>query len=367
MTSIDTTSASGLAARLRRIIALHFDPVGGSPYWIERARALGLDAPRAIRTVADLAALGPMDMQALASRPVEDFVPASLTAQPRADWIVAETGGTMGQPCFAVYRQDEFEAGFVRPFLPAADRAGFPRGQAWLFVGPTGPHIIGRGAHGCAVAMGGPAPFYVDFDPRWARKLPDGSFARRRYLDHLIDQAMHVLTTQRIGVIFATPPVLEILADCAPAPARERVRGIHFGGMAVAARLRDKLTERFPHTVLLSGYGNTLFGMMPELRYDAATGIDYYPHGDRLVVQIVDAGGEDAARRIARPVAYGERGQVMVHRLDEMQLLANVLERDTAVRIAPPADAAALGFTSDGARDPQPIVDTATRPALGLY
>jgi hypothetical protein len=66
-------------------------------------------------------------------------------------------------------------------------------------------------------------------------------------------------------------------------------------------------------------------------------------------------------------VDYGERGQVVAHRLDETQLIVNMFERDTAIRIAPPSDAAADGFRLDGLRDPQPLVDQTIRPALGLY
>ena len=57
----------------------------------------------------------------------------------------------------------------------------------------------------------------------------------------------------------------------------------------------------------------------------------------------------------------------MAHRLDEMQLLVNVLERDTAVRIEPNAEAAADGFIQDGLRDPQPIVSETIKPVMGLY
>ena len=57
----------------------------------------------------------------------------------------------------------------------------------------------------------------------------------------------------------------------------------------------------------------------------------------------------------------------MVHRLDEMQFLANLVERDTAVRIEPATSAFADGFLQDGLRDPQPIVNELLKPAIGLY
>jgi hypothetical protein len=71
--------------------------------------------------------------------------------------------------------------------------------------------------------------------------------------------------------------------------------------------------------------------------------------------------------RIGQTVDYGQRGQVVVSRLDETQLIVNMIERDTAVRIPPLKGAAPDGFVLDGLRDPQPIMDAATRPALGLY
>lgn len=351
--------------RLRRMIALHFDPESGSPYWLELAGRLGFDPREDIRSAEDLARLGPMDQQALAGRPVEDFIPRSLLCR-RREFIFAETGGTLGDPKFAVHRDDEFAAAFVEPFVVAAGRAGFPRGANWLFVGPTGPHIIGRAAVACATELDSPAPFNVDFDPRWAKKLPEGSFARGRYIEHIRQQALRVLNTQHVGVIFSTPPVLEGLGERLAQDKRLAVRGIHFGGMAVTAQLREKLGGMFPNAVMLSGYGNTLLGMSPELSFAAAEGISYYPHGERLMLMVVPVDGDDA-ERIAGIVAYGECGQVMAHRLDETQLIVNLLERDSAVRVAPPEDAKADGFIHDGIRDPQPIVSETFKPALGLY
>ena len=353
-------------ARVCQTVALHFNPREGAPYWVEKAAAMHLDAPRAIRSLDDLALLGPMDSAALAQRPVEDFIPRRFLEQ-RARWIVAETGGTLGRPRFAVHREDEFQAAFVTPFVHAARRVGFPRKLNWLFIGPSGPHIIGKAARDCARALGSADPFGVDFDPRWARKLPEHSAGRMRYLAHIEAQALNVLNTQTIGVLFATPPVLASLAKKIDPNRRARIFGIHFGGMAVSTELRAQLSELFPAAAQLSGYGNTLFGVTPELSFRPETGIDYFPHGLRLVYRVVPRDIENEQARIAQIVPKGERGQVLVHRLDETQFIANMLERDTAVRVAPPDDAAADEFVLEGLRDPQPIVDNAIQPALGLY
>ena len=355
-----------LDERVRRIVALHFDPKFGSPYWIEKAGTLKLNAIGAIEGVDDLALLGPMDKAALSSRPVEEFVPKKFNDR-KSEWIIGETGGTLGHSSFAVHREDEFQSAFVDPFVAAASFANFPRELNWLLIGPSGPHIIGKAARACAKAMGSMDPFSVDFDPRWARKLPQESAARGRYLKHIEAQALDVIRTQHVGVLFATPPVLASLADTIEPEKRERIRGIHFGGMAVQSELRERLRSLFPKAVLLSGYGNTLFGVAPELGFSAETGIDYFAQGTRLVYRIVALDVKDEQERLMLVVSHGQRGQILAHRLDELQFIPNMLERDSAIRIAPPSDAAISGFVQDGLRDPQPIVDGAVKPALGLY
>jgi hypothetical protein len=353
--------------RLRRVVDLHFDPAGGSRYWLERARELGFDPRQRIRSLEDIALLGRMDERALASRPVEDFLPASIR-QRRPDLVVAETGGTTGESKFAVFREDEFREAFVEPFVAAAARCGFPRGESWLFLGPTGPHIIGKAARACARALGSPDPFMVDFDPRWARALADGSFAKSRYLHHLEDQALRVVETQHVGVLFTTPPVLDGLSEKMSPAQRQRVRGIHFGGLPLSPELRARLVELFPHAVLLSGYGNTLLGMMPELDWDADAGIGYFAHGTRLVVTVVRCEpGEESAGTPLRPAGPGERGRVLVHRLDETQFLANMLERDTALELLPAPGWEEAGFVLPGVREPLPVVTRSEKPKSGFY
>lgn len=365
MTQNLKTLQDTVAQRLMRIIDLHFDEANGSPYWIEKAAELGIDARRQIRSIEDLPLLGPMNTDALANRPAEDFIPRSLLHR-RREFIFAETAGTLGEPKFAVHAAEEFDLAFVRPFIAAAKRVGFPREVNWLFVGPSGPHIIGKAASSCAKAMGSPDVFAVDFDPRWAKKLVEGSFAGKRYLEHVQSQALRVLEVQNIEVIFSTPAVLQRLGERIDAEKRLMVRGVHLGGMSASKEFMQQLAEFFPNAVVLSGYGNTLFGMMPQLCYSKDSGIDYHPHGDRLVVSIVPHSDEKEPC-LHRPVEYGERGRVVVHRLDEAQFIANMVERDTAIRIKPCEDAASDGFILDGIRDPQPIVNEATKPVMGLY
>ena len=53
--------------------------------------------------------------------------------------------------------------------------------------------IIGKVVRELARQTGSMDPFSVDFDPRSAKRLADGSTARQRYLDHVTTQALDVL------------------------------------------------------------------------------------------------------------------------------------------------------------------------------
>ena len=358
-------SDTKLCLRLRHIIEIHFDKDNGAPYWLDRQKEIGVDISKSIQCVEDLPILGPMDEQALATRLVEDFIPRKFRHE--KDYILAETAGTLGSPKFAIHREDEFQSTFITPFVKAAQRISFPTNCHWLFVGPTGPHVIGRAARACARQMDAGDIFTVDFDPRWAKKLPSGSFAAQRYLEHIEAQALRVVEVQNIGVLFSTPAVLGSLAEKMSEKKRSAIEGIHLGGMSASTEFMDKMSEFFPNAVTLSGYGNTLFGMMPQLNYNRQNGFDYFPHGQRLILKVIPIAPDCGTRDISSCVEYGERGQLVVHRLDEMQFIANFVERDTAIRLQPNPDAKADGFVLDGIRDPQPIINEKTKPSIGLY
>ena len=331
---------------VRRIVRIHFDPHAGAPYWLERQRELGLDAITVVRGVDDLPKLGPMDEDALRDRPLLDFVPLSQREN-LVGAIVTETGGTTGPPKRTVFSREEFETAFVKPFVRVADYAGFPRGASWLWIGPSGPHVIGQAAAACAAAMESPQPFSIDFDPRWFRKLPPDSLARERYMEHLLEQALHVLAVEPISVIFTTPIMLERLAARMTVEQRERIRGVHYGGMRVEPKLlRAAQTEWFPNAVHLAGYGNSLFGVCMEFGGSADRPLRYYPYGSRHLLRLDEA------------------GRVVMSRLDPTVFIPNLPERDCGVLAPAPPDGPA-GFGS-GVQDPQPIISSGELTA-GIY
>lgn len=352
LAALPADAQSAVEARLARVLAVHFDPECGTPFWLDRAAKLGIDPRRDIHHIDDLQLLGETTQQELRSRPIRDLIPRRFHRQ-LDQFLIAQTGGATGDGVWTAWRRDEFEAAFITPFVEAAPFVGFPEREPWLYVGPTGPHIIGRAARVLARRMGGPEPFMVDFDPRWARKLAPGSFASQRYLEHVVDQAMAVIRSQDVGVLFATPPALLRLADRMSPEERERIRGVHYGGMALQAdSLRDLQLEHFPNAAHLSGYGNTLFGCCLELSAAPDRSLDYFPHGDRLTFD-VDASGPDA-------------GVVRFTRLDESFLIIRMPERDRSV-LVPPPKLAPSGFVLPGLRNPTPRNTTGQIAVRGLY
>jgi hypothetical protein len=354
--------------RLCDLLALHFHPEQGSIYWLRRQDVLGWDVCDRIRTRDDLWLLGPTPLDDLRRFPLREFIPRGLHRQlPR--FVIGETAGTSGRPCATAYRDDEFRAAFVTPFLEVAQATGFPRGEPWLWVGPSGPHIIGKVVRELARQTGSPDPFSVDFDPRWAKRLAEGSLARQRYLDHVTDQALDVLQREEVGVLFTTPPALAALAQRMSDRQREAIRGVHYGGLSITAAALNEFRALFPRAVHLSGYGNTLFGVVMEVADKPRQALDFFPLADRLRLYVVDWSAESNRSAAWPPCECGPgcRGRVVFDRLDESCLLVGVVERDEAERIPASAAALALGNGADGLRDPHPPAALGGRLQLGLY
>lgn len=354
---------------LRKIIRLHFDPEQGSSYWLERASRMGIDPEKEIQCVEDLAVFGPMDVKAMGERPMEDFVPRCFHGD-KSDWVVGETGGTTGAPKPSVYLDDEFQRAFVAPFVAAAQYRGFPKGKNWLWVGPSGPHIIGKAARACAKALGSPDPFAVDFDPRWVKKFPPESIAFKRYLAHVTEQALRIIGAQNVGVLFSTPKVLVRLGQAMSKKQREAILGVHFGGMELDREIFRSITQFFPNAVFISGYGNTLFGMCPEFSGDPDLPMEYYPVGLRLIFSTVALdSGSTPEQKLRNPFEPGQTGQLVFSRLDKSFLIINQFERDQGELLEPNPMFRQAGCVGRGVRNPRPMPAGADhgQNAVGLY
>jgi thienamycin biosynthesis protein ThnN len=353
--------------RFRAVLDLHFHPEHGSAYWLARQERLGFAVLDRVRAYEEIWLLGQSLLEDLRRFPIRDFIPNAF--HNRLDrFIVGETAGTSGEPRATAYRDDEFQAAFVTPFLEAASAAGFPRGLSWLWVGPSGPHIIGKAVRELARQTGSMDPFSIDFDPRWAKRLAEGSLASKRYLEHVAAQAIDVLEREAIGVLFTTPPALTALAEKMSNKQRESIRGVHYGGLSITAAQLNRFRELYPNAVHLSGYGNTLFGVVMEVTDRPRASLDYFPRGDRVCFEVVAPPGDNGESNWPPSLCErGQTGRVLFHRLDESFLLTGVLERDEAERIPPSSESLGLGWNGDGLRDPRPPACAEGGLRIGLY
>jgi len=354
---------------LLSVVPIHFDPDYGSRYWLDKEKELGIDAKKEIKTLDDLEILGPMCEDDLRRYPIEHFIPKVFLDQ-KSDFILGETAGTTGRPKVTAYRKEEFHAVFVDWFAFIAGKRNFPSGGNWLWIGPSGPHIIGNAVGPVANKMGSMDPFSIDFDPRWAKKMQPESIGSKRYLGHVLEQAMDIIEVQEIDVLYTTPPVLAALALRMNDQKRMAIKGVHYGGISIGKEAFKRFKEEdFPSAVHISGYGNTLFGLCLEIEASSTYDLDYFPLGPRMVVQVVemDDGNVPSSGRLSKIVNYKEEGQVVFHRLDESLFIPNMFERDSAVRIPSNSTAIEYGITQDGVRNPTLLGSSKQVVKTGLY
>lgn len=343
---------------LRAAVEWHFGEETGSPFWLSRAKTLGFDPLRDIRTFEDLRQF-PNVVDELRHVPVKDLIPRGYGPNPPAPQVL-ETGGTTGAPKRIILMPDWIEAAVDR-MLRGPQFAGRRRADI-LVATPTGPHQGGC-FYDHLVARENIVKFSVDLDPRWVRKLLSrGETAQATaYIEHVLDQIEDVLSSQDIGLLVITPCLLDAcsrrprLADLI----NSKVDLVFWGGthMSVDERFELGLVD-FPGMKMLSSYSGALIlegaterpGLTPDEE------VIYDPRSPVVTFRVVDPVTGDVVR-------HGERGRVVMTHLSKGMFLPNNLERDTAVRVA-----RLDGHFGDSVSAPRPVeVLSGERVIEGIY
>jgi phenylacetate-coenzyme A ligase PaaK-like adenylate-forming protein len=358
-TRVDEARAA-LDRHLVDIIAWHFNPETGTPFWLDWAAKAGWDPRRDIRSVADLARFGHFEDEWLRGGPVRRWVPAGLADRPV---FVFETGGTTGIPKTRI-NVDDFRTDYEL-FSRTLPDEHFPRGANWLMLGPSGPRRLRLAVEHLAQYRGGIC-FCVDLDPRWVIKLIKKGWMDhlKAYQEHVIDQAVTTLSAGHdIKCMFTTPKLLEALAlrleQQGTTIRKAGITGIFSGGTEFTPQW-----NRFAHEELLDGaymtptYGNTLMGLAgsaPSGPHNAYK-ITYYAPQPRAVIEVVDPDNPD------RTVDYGATGRVMLTTLTRELFMPRFLERDEGER-EPPYEA----YPWDGVSGVRPFSRFASTTTVGVY
>ncbi|MEX2672354.1 MAG: hypothetical protein WD294_09625 [Phycisphaeraceae bacterium] len=337
MSTASTSSASLEAAaqqasdaldqHVREIVAWHFSPETGTPFWLDWAKQVGWDPASEVQSFADIARFPHFEDDWLRYEPHERFVPRAFEGKP---FTIFETGGTTGMPKQRIGWED-YKTDYEQ-FSDRLDDKHFPPGEHWLMIGPTGPRRLRLAIEHLANHRGSSC-YFIDLDPRWVKKLIAAKQfdQAKAYMEHVIDQALIILKHRKVSALFTTPKLLEALAEKVSLP-EAGIKGAFVGGTTMTPQYVRFLVEE-----ILEGevgfyptYGNTLMGLAGHKPLEAADqfSITYYAPQPRAVLRVVDPETDE-------PVAYDTWGRVELTTLTKELFLPRFLERDEAMRRRP--------------------------------
>jgi len=344
-----------LDAHVRDIVRWHFSPETGSSFWLDWAKKAGWNPSTEVNTFADLLRFPHFQDEWLRDLPNEVWVPRHFVGRP---FNVFETGGTTGMPKQRIgwtdYKVDYEE------FSGKISDEHFPRGGAWLMVGPTGPRRL-RLAIEHLANFRGSSCYFVDLDPRWVKKVIANKLfdQARAYMDHVVDQAVTILKHRKIAGLFTTPKLLEALGEKIDLY-DAGIRGVFCGGTTMAPQyVRFIIEEVLENRIgFYPTYGNTLMGLAASvpLRPEDSFSVTYYAPQPRAVLRIVDPTDTTKLKNV------GEWGRVELTTLTKEFFMPRFLERDEAIRREPRAP-----YAWDGVAEVRPFGAMEKKIVEGVY
>ena len=233
-------------------------------------------------------------------------------------------------------------------------------------LGPSGPRRLRLSIEHLCQQRGGIC-FCIDLDPRWVIKLIQrGAMDElRAYQDHVIDQAMTVLSAGHdIQCMFTTPKLLDALAQRFESDGssirKAGITGIFCGGTEMTAQWARFAIEELlgPEVYMAACYGNTLMGLARARTLTPKDGykITYYAPQPRAVLEVVEADDPE------KSVAPGGNGRVMLTTLTKEFFLPRFLERDQG-EMEPPCEE----FPWNGVSGVRPFGASGTTTTVGVY
>jgi phenylacetate-coenzyme A ligase PaaK-like adenylate-forming protein len=352
-----------LDAHVREIVAWHFHPENGAPFWVERAKKLNFNPLKDVKCFEDLRKFGLFEDEWLRGGPVQRWIPKSLHNKPI---YVFETGGTTGLPKSRPVVEDHWID--YEMFSETLPEKYFPKGSNWLMLGPSGPRRLRLAVEHLCQHRGGIC-FCVDLDPRWVVKLIKKGWMEhlKEYQEHIIDQAMTILSDKAnhgIKCMFTTPKLLDALAARlekeGSSISKAGITGIFCGGTEMTSQwIRFTIEEYLGKEVYIAPtYGNTLMGLAASDMPVASDGykINYYAPHPRAIAEVVDFDDPD------KLVPFGQSGRVRLTTLTRELFIPGFLERDEGEREQPSAK-----YPWDGVSGVKPWRGIAAQTTVGVY
>ncbi|MGL6095595.1 MAG: hypothetical protein ACRC7O_07350 [Fimbriiglobus sp.] len=368
-----------LDAHFREIVAWHFSPETGTPFWLEKAKSFDFDPVRDCQTFDDIKKFPVFEDDWLRGGPVRRWVPKAYEGR---GVYVFETGGTTGLPKSRIVI-DDFKIDYEMMSDTLPDQY-FPKGSNWLMLGPSGPRRLRLAIEHLAQYRGGIC-FAIDLDPRYvvkclkARKMAEAN----AYKEHCIDQAITVLAGGHdIQCMFTTPKLLAALDEALRAGKLEDkyrelkkpvpkgglrsikaagITGIFSGGTEFTPQFTREAYEEMldnGEVYMTPTYGNTLMGLACSKPIGPEDGfkISYYAPQPRAVAQVVNPDNFEEL------VPYGATGRVLLTTLTKEFFVPRFPERDEGER-EPPFEK----YPWDGVSGVRPFAALAGGTVVGVY
>ena len=322
------TAQEQLDAHVLEMMRWHFSLETGCAFWLDWAKKAGWNPAREINSFASLQRFPHFQDEWLRDLQPEVWVPKQFQGRP---FNIFETGGTTGMPKQRI-GWDDYKVDYEE-FSAKLSDAHFPRGAAWLMVGPTGPRRLRLSIEHLANFRGSSC-YFIDLDPRWVKKVLAGKNyeAARAYMDHVVDQAVTILKHRKIAGLFTTPKLLEALGEKIQLW-DAGIRGVFCGGTTMSPQyVRYIIEEVLENRIgFYPTYGNTLMGLAASvpLRPEDHFSVTYFASQPRAVLRVV------APDKTDQLVDYGQWGRVELTTLTKEFFMPRFLERDEAIRREP--------------------------------
>src|SRR5262245_45856538 len=199
-----------LDGHVSEMISWHFSPETGCTFWLDWAKKAGWDPSKEVKSFADVIARFPhFQDEWLRDLQPEVWVPKKYQGRP---YNIFETGGTTGMPKQRI-GWDDYKTDYEE-FSGKVSDQHFPRGGAWLMVGPTGPRRL-RLAIEHLANFRGSVCYFIDLDPRWVKKIiSEKKFeVAKAYMDNVIEQGATILKHRKVSGLLTTTKLIEALDE----------------------------------------------------------------------------------------------------------------------------------------------------------
>lgn len=342
-----------LDTRVKEIIAWHFSPDTGTPFWLEWAAKADFDPLKDVTCAADLMRFPHFNDDWLRDEQPERWVPKAYEGKP---FNIFETGGTTGMPKQRINWED-YETDYAA-YAEILDDNAFPPGGFWLMMGPTGPRRLRLSIEYLAHQRGCNC-YFIDMDARWVKKLIEKKEfdQAKAYMAHVIDQTETILKHRKVNAIFTTPKLLDEL-EKRNLLDHKHLRAIFCAGTSMKPQwVRETHEEVLGDIAFVPIYGNTLMGLGVGQVLDNFS-IRYSPPQPNAFIRVVDP------ENTTDLVEYGEIGRVELTTLTQELFMPRFLERDLVTRCK-----AIQQYPWDGVADVMPYVDpdSEEEPTEGVY